>query len=602
MENVINFDLLKEYDGTLKEVLKVWQKQKSYSVGDTVQYKGNYLKCTTAGTSGTTTLDFTGLDVGDTIIDGTVVWEVIEPPSSAGGGISIWQANTSYNVNDVVIDSNLIWQCATSHTSTTTFDESKWICISGGEVSNGLEIVTLWEGSLRFNDNTPQQLNDNISNYDFLLFNLGTGSNKGSSITEIIDVKDLSSTAYYRLFGGHHDYIWQAEIRFSSSTQFYISDYIERNNIDPYIYKVQGIRKAKPIVSSGMKYETLWEGEVGSLTSSSDSGVSITLQDSLRKYKKIGLYMEAGFNGDNPWPYYREISTDMYFDFVNNGSNGQLLFTNGFTQQHDYIRINSGTDSTMVVAWYSAILTKIIGISEGVQIPTGVQAARVTLWEGFYNTVGGTITLSDSIENYNEFEVYASNSSSLGEKAMYVFSCKDINYTDTYQFRTYNSPNAGSNFYSFSLSFANATNLRVDSVDVSSNSWAGAGLYRIVGIKYIQPDSYSTEEKLIGTWIDGKPLYRKVFTGTTPSSLSVDTTLIDLNDSIDTFVNVFGSFVLANGEVQFFPMWYAGSSDYYYIYARNSSASLYPNTIRMGVYNAIYANRPFQIVIDYTKN
>lgn len=29
--------------------------------------------------------------------------------------------------------------------------------------------------------------------------------------------------------------------------------------------------------------------------------------------------------------------------------------------------------------------------------------------------------------------------------------------------------------------------------------------------------TYSTAEKRVGTWIDGKPLYRKVLTGTTPS-------------------------------------------------------------------------------------
>ncbi len=31
-------------------------------------------------------------------------------------------------------------------------------------------------------------------------------------------------------------------------------------------------------------------------------------------------------------------------------------------------------------------------------------------------------------------------------------------------------------------------------------------------------DNYSTEERVVGTWIDGKPLYQKVVTGTTLSS------------------------------------------------------------------------------------
>jgi microcystin-dependent protein len=51
--------------------------------------------------------------------------------SMNGGGISIWEPNKAYEVDAVVIDSNLIWQCATAHTSTSTFDKSKWVCLSG---------------------------------------------------------------------------------------------------------------------------------------------------------------------------------------------------------------------------------------------------------------------------------------------------------------------------------------------------------------------------------------------------------------------------------------------------------------------------------------
>lgn len=75
----IGIDRLTDYDKNLKEVASIWQKNKSYSVDEILQYKGKYLKCTTAGTSGTATLDFTGVEVGDTITDGTVVWEVFSP-------------------------------------------------------------------------------------------------------------------------------------------------------------------------------------------------------------------------------------------------------------------------------------------------------------------------------------------------------------------------------------------------------------------------------------------------------------------------------------------------------------------------------------------
>ena len=43
-------------------------------------------------------------------------------------------------------------------------------------------------------------------------------------------------------------------------------------------------------------------------------------------------------------------------------------------------------------------------------------------------------------------------------------------------------------------------------------------------------DKYSTDEQVIGTWIDGKPLYRKVFKNVAVPSGSTWTTMIDLSD------------------------------------------------------------------------
>ena len=77
MESVINFDLLKEYDTALKDILCIWQKEKIYRLNDIVQYKGKWLKCTNAGTSGNTTLNVSSVNTGDTLMDGTVTWDVI---------------------------------------------------------------------------------------------------------------------------------------------------------------------------------------------------------------------------------------------------------------------------------------------------------------------------------------------------------------------------------------------------------------------------------------------------------------------------------------------------------------------------------------------
>lgn len=55
-----------------------------------------------------------------------------------------------------------------------------------------------------------------------------------------------------------------------------------------------------------------------------------------------------------------------------------------------------------------------------------------------------------------------------------------------------------------------------------------------------EPHNYSTDEQVVGTWIDGKPLYEKVFTVRQMTiSSSWTNTAIDTTD-IDIIVNAFG--------------------------------------------------------------
>lgn len=56
-------------------------------------------------------------------------------------------------------------------------------------------------------------------------------------------------------------------------------------------------------------------------------------------------------------------------------------------------------------------------------------------------------------------------------------------------------------------------------------------------------NSYSTKEVIIGTWIDGKPLYRKTFAGITPSGplnkrVEIDTHFLEPNSKV---INIYGT-------------------------------------------------------------
>lgn len=163
MPDLIDINLLSEYDEYLKDVASIWQKSKSYSLEDIIQYRGYYLKCTTAGTSGSTTLDVSNISVGDTISDGTCVWTRIDQDKR---GIDYWASSTTYALNDQVVNDNKIYKCSTAHTSTSTFDATKWTEVGGGG-GTGIETWTSGtsynSGDIVLKDNTIYVANTTTS-------------------------------------------------------------------------------------------------------------------------------------------------------------------------------------------------------------------------------------------------------------------------------------------------------------------------------------------------------------------------------------------------------------------------------------------------------
>lgn len=102
---------------------------------------------------------------------------------------------------------------------------------------------------------------------------------------------------------------------------------------------------------------------------------------------------------------------------------------------------------------------------------------------------------------------------------------------------------------------------------------------------------YSTEETRVGTWIDGKPLYRKCFTGLVSPSTSAQ---------LDTFLNVSGlnidSLPFLGGTIGRFPIPIA-----------NGTASAYLWITTDKTHMAIYVNgssvvkKPVTLTLEYTK-
>lgn len=111
---------------------------------------------------------------------------------------------------------------------------------------------------------------------------------------------------------------------------------------------------------------------------------------------------------------------------------------------------------------------------------------------------------------------------------------------------------------------------------------------------------YSTEETRIGTWIDGKPLYRKVFDVILPianASSSVEILKYDAN--IERVVRLYG---VATIQKQASPIPHYFNSEYYVnIYYNTPSMASNPKTLRAQV-GLKAASSPAIIFLEYTKS
>ena len=132
----------------------------------------------------------------------------------------------------------------------------------------------------------------------------------------------------------------------------------------------------------------------------------------------------------------------------------------------------------------------------------------------------------------------------------------------------------------------------VDSLNSTSKTDSlSANMGRELNEKIDTLEIYSTEEVVIGKWIDGKPLYRKVLSSTTISDSNVDITLPSNIDfmSIDKVEIKVGNF-------SFFSDRYTNANDLIQIFKYNAT------TLRVVLGSAWKSGfKSVIIVIEYTK-
>lgn len=108
--------------------------------------------------------------------------------------------------------------------------------------------------------------------------------------------------------------------------------------------------------------------------------------------------------------------------------------------------------------------------------------------------------------------------------------------------------------------------------------------------------TYSTNETKIGTWISGKPIYRRVFEGTIPSTGANNSAnvYLDTKISADDLVNV-GGYILSNNNKFQIPSNSATSFNFQW-----SRVIIASTNLRLDVGSYFYSCT-FKVWIDYTK-
>lgn len=105
---------------------------------------------------------------------------------------------------------------------------------------------------------------------------------------------------------------------------------------------------------------------------------------------------------------------------------------------------------------------------------------------------------------------------------------------------------------------------------------------------------HSTDERVIGQWIDGKPLYQKSFTFTTGSSSNIDT--IGTIANISTAVSIKGYLQLANATIALPWLYNTAVSS-----AAYAGAMVSGSDVKVMYGGSDYCNRPGSLTIQYTK-
>lgn len=242
----------------------------------------------------------------------------------------------------------------------------------------------------------------------------------------------------------------------------------------------------------------------------------------------------------------------------------------------------------------------------------GVVGKITALYKGEFTSANSSLALSDNIKNYDILVVNTFLKSSAGhkQKTTTTIVVDQIAYVGVEEYYGFSNTQGSNLQYAYSVRFGfdvNGTTMLVGAINKGTGySTNDIGIASVYGIKLGSSGGssetvYSTEETKIGTWVDGKSIYRKVITGYKTLTTSTDGTQvinpIDVSSlNVDSVVNLGGTMTSSVGLSMVMPVFRPGSSYGALLFFEKSS-----NTVNISNFCSNFGNRDVVIIFEYTK-
>ena len=548
-----------------------WVASTSYSVGQYVNYSGSLYKCTTANNDATFTASH---------------WQQI----SGGAGIANWATNKSYSVGDLVINSNKIYQCNTAHTSGSTFsaDASKWteISASTGGIDN-------WATSKSYVVGDVVYHNESI----FVCNTAHTSSTFSTDVSNwtlmYADIKQWKQNTYYAvdtvlIYDGE---LYKCKTAHDSGSAFTSANF-DKIFSDPK--EMTNAEVAAMIANfnpsgDGLMLMPNWEANHGYV-------VMQCVYYSGDMYRcKTAHTSGSTFNS----------TEEAYWDkIVGGGGTSISSWTTGTNYAvGDFVIYNNKIYKCITAnADASFTPTKWQGISVETELSTWATSTSykvgdyVLYQNNLYrcNTAHTSGTFSSDIAKWNLVGGIKDRQASTD------YFVGDFIYYSNNIYRVKTTFTSTSTFSDTNLDMIGGTPLTTTEVTNLINDFTPSG-----AIYGSMKDMYSTSERAIGIWIDGKTIYQKTYKGKLGTGLTLYTIyeLVDLTGlNIETVIDLksiveFSSGDTIRGGITSAP-YYAGAStsiNGYYMFVRSNGKLAYI------IYNSGREGADYHATIQYTK-